>query len=101
MPLLRLKKAFAISQLGHEAQACLSLCRLFGQRYDQSDGSHRRAFGYIGWRALHGALSMTPDILVKNVALWGSEGLCDVEIANGRIVSIGGGNASRSAALTL
>ena len=44
---------------------------------------------------------MTPDILVKNVALWGSEGLCDVEIANGRIVSIGGGHASRNAALTL
>jgi cytosine deaminase len=56
---------------------------------------------YIGQRARHGALSMTPDILVKNVGLWGAKGLCDVAIANGRFVSIGNGNASRDAALTL
>jgi hypothetical protein len=34
------------------------------------------------------ALSMTLDILVKNVALWGAEGLCDLGIANGRFVSV-------------
>ena len=43
---------------------------------------------------------MTPDILVKNVALWGTEGLCDVAIANGRFVSIGKASAS-AAGLTL
>ena len=31
---------------------------------------------------------MTLDILVKNVALWGTEGLCDVGITGGRFVSI-------------
>ena len=44
---------------------------------------------------------MTPDILVKNVALWGSEGLCDIAIAGGRFVSIGPTGASPEAALTL
>jgi cytosine deaminase len=44
---------------------------------------------------------MTPDILVRNVALWGTKGLCDIEIANGRFVRIGQGVASASAALTL
>ena len=44
---------------------------------------------------------MTPDILVKNVALWGTEGLCDLGIANGRFVSIGQNTPSRNAVLTL
>jgi cytosine deaminase len=44
---------------------------------------------------------MTPDILVKNVALWGTEGLCDLAIANGRFVSIGPASVSTTAALTL
>jgi len=44
---------------------------------------------------------MTPDILVRNVALWGSEGLCDIAIADGRFVNIGQGLASANAALTL
>ncbi len=44
---------------------------------------------------------MTPDILVKNVALWGTEGLCDLAIANGHFVSIGQGAASSNAGLTL
>jgi cytosine deaminase len=44
---------------------------------------------------------MTPDILVRNVALWGTKGLCDIEIANGRFVRIGQGVASASAALML
>jgi len=46
-------------------------------------------------------LSMTPDILVKNVALWGTEGLCDLAIANGHFVSIGRSAASSNAGLTL
>jgi cytosine deaminase len=44
---------------------------------------------------------MTPEILVKNVALWGTEGLCDIGIANGRFVSIGQSAASSNAGLTL
>jgi cytosine deaminase len=44
---------------------------------------------------------MTPDILVKNVALWGTEGLCDLGIANGYFVSIGQSTASSNAGLTL
>ncbi|MDB5638112.1 MAG: Cytosine deaminase, partial [Bradyrhizobium sp.] len=36
---------------------------------------------------------MTLDILVRNVALWGSEGLCDLGIAGGRFVSVGNGAA--------
>src|SRR5882762_10238852 len=44
---------------------------------------------------------MTPEILVKNVALWGTEGLCDIGIANGRFVSIGQSGASSNAGLTL
>jgi cytosine deaminase len=44
---------------------------------------------------------MTPDILVKNVALWGTEGLCDLGIANGHFVSIGQSAASSNAGLTL
>jgi cytosine/creatinine deaminase len=44
---------------------------------------------------------MTLDILVRNVALWGTEGLCDLGIADGRFVGIGPGLASSNAALTL
>jgi cytosine deaminase len=45
---------------------------------------------------------MTPDILVKNVALWGTEGLCDLGIANGHFVTIGPAGAPGTAAgLTL
>src|SRR5258708_24101939 len=44
---------------------------------------------------------MTLDILVKNVALWGTQGLCDLGIANGKFVSIGQGTAASPAALTL
>jgi cytosine/creatinine deaminase len=44
---------------------------------------------------------MILDILVKNVALWGSEGLCDLGIAGGRFVSLGEGAASSKASLTL
>ncbi len=44
---------------------------------------------------------MALDIPVKNVALPGYEGLCDVGIADGRFVSIGSSAASSSAALTL
>jgi cytosine deaminase len=44
---------------------------------------------------------MTLDILVRNVALWGSEGLCDLGIAGGRFVSIGNGAAPSDAVLTL
>jgi cytosine deaminase len=41
------------------------------------------------------------DILVKNVAVWGSEGLCDLGIADGRFVSIGAGSVAANAVLTL
>jgi cytosine deaminase len=41
------------------------------------------------------------DILVKNVALWGSEGLCDLGIADGRFVNLSAGGISSAAALTL
>src|SRR5712671_1765067 len=44
---------------------------------------------------------MTADILVKNVALWGTEGLCDIGIANGHFVSIGQRTLSAHAVLTL
>jgi cytosine deaminase len=44
---------------------------------------------------------MPLDILVKNVALWGSAGLCDVGIAGGRFVSIGPSLPAQVAALTL
>src|SRR6267378_2394007 len=44
---------------------------------------------------------MTPDILVKNVALWGTEGLCDLGIANGHFVSIGQNAVTPNAGLTL
>ncbi|MGA2287006.1 amidohydrolase family protein [Bradyrhizobium sp.] len=44
---------------------------------------------------------MTPDILVKNVALWGTAGLSDLGIANGRFVSIDPAGAPATAALTL
>src|SRR5260370_32958381 len=44
---------------------------------------------------------MTPEILVKNVALRGAEGLCDIGIANGHFVSIGQNAASSNAGLTL
>src|ERR1700688_4528076 len=56
---------------------------------------------YIVRCAQHGALSMTLDILVKNVALWGSEGLRDLGIVNGRFVSIGQSSASSTAVLAL
>jgi cytosine/creatinine deaminase len=44
---------------------------------------------------------MTLDIHVKNVALWGTEGLCDLGIANGRFVSVNQGVASSAPILTL
>jgi cytosine/creatinine deaminase len=44
---------------------------------------------------------MTLDILVKNVALWGTEGLCDLGIANGRFVRINQSDASSVPAVTL
>jgi cytosine deaminase len=44
---------------------------------------------------------MTLDILVKNVALWGTKGLCDLGIAGGKFVSVGQGAATSPAALTL
>ena len=44
---------------------------------------------------------MKLDILVKNVALWGSEGLCDLGIANGRFMSVSPVGVSSAAALTL
>jgi cytosine deaminase len=56
---------------------------------------------YIASHAQNGALLMTLDILVRNVALWGSDGLCDLGIANGRFVDIKEGAGSPVAALTL
>jgi cytosine deaminase len=56
---------------------------------------------YIVRCAQHGALSMTLDILVKNVALWGTEGLRDLGIANGRFVSVNPNGVSSAAVLTL
>src|SRR5260370_7565145 len=44
---------------------------------------------------------MTLDILVKNVALWGTQGLCDLGIANGKFVGLGQAAAAANAALTL
>jgi len=44
---------------------------------------------------------MTLDILVKNVALWGTEGLCDLGIANGRFVSMDQSGVSPTSILTL
>jgi cytosine/creatinine deaminase len=44
---------------------------------------------------------MTLDILVKNVALWGTDSIRDVGIADGRFVSIGQSDASLNATLTL
>jgi hypothetical protein len=41
---------------------------------------------------------MTLDILVKYVAVWGNEGLCDLEMAGGRFVSIGLDTTSPKAA---
>src|SRR5258707_8350697 len=44
---------------------------------------------------------MTPEILVKNVALWGAEGLCDLGIASGHFVCSGERAASSNAGITL
>src|SRR5260370_4164118 len=44
---------------------------------------------------------MPLDLFVKNVALWGTEGLCDLGIAEGRFVGVGHDTASPIAALTL
>jgi len=44
---------------------------------------------------------MTFDILVKNVALWGTEGLCDLGIVDGRFASIDQSATSQNAAVTL
>src|SRR5712671_4623578 len=44
---------------------------------------------------------MTLDILVKNVALWGTEGLCDLAIANGRFVSMNQSGVSPTSVVTL
>src|ERR1700732_3093839 len=56
---------------------------------------------YIVQCAQSGALPMPLDILVKNVALWGTEGLCDLAIANGRFVSVNQGDVSSVPVLTL
>src|SRR6202011_1386597 len=71
------------------ARRRLSACRL-----KFSDRLHWAACRY-------GARSMTLDILVKNVALWGTKGLCDLGIAGGKFVSVGQGAATSPAALTL
>jgi cytosine/creatinine deaminase len=55
----------------------------------------------LHWRVPAWSAAMIPDILVKNVAVWGSQGPCDVAIANGRFVSIGNSDASATAALVL
>jgi cytosine deaminase len=44
---------------------------------------------------------MMLDILVKNVALWGTEGLCDLGIADGRFVSVGQGDMPAVSVLAL
>ncbi|MEA2913811.1 MAG: cytosine/creatinine deaminase [Bradyrhizobium sp.] len=44
---------------------------------------------------------MALDILVKNVALWGTEGLCDLGIAKGRFVSMNQSGVSPTSILTL
>ncbi len=44
---------------------------------------------------------MVVDILVKNVALWGTQGVRDVAIANGRFVRIAEGLTSLSSTVTL
>jgi len=44
---------------------------------------------------------MQLDILIRNVALWGADGLQDVGIAGGRFASIGPGEAAAVATLTL
>src|SRR5882757_7699153 len=44
---------------------------------------------------------MTLDILVKNVALSGTEGFCDLGIANGRFVSMNRSGVSPTSILTL
>jgi cytosine deaminase len=44
---------------------------------------------------------MMLDILVKNVALWGTEGLCDLGMADGRFVSVGQGDMPAVSVLTL
>src|ERR1700736_4435363 len=71
------------------ARRRLSACRL-----KFSDRLHWAACRY-------GARSTTLDILVKNVALWGTKGLCDLGIADGHFVSIGHDAASSIAVLTL
>ena len=44
---------------------------------------------------------MTLDVLVKNVALWGTEGLCDLGIIDGRFASISQSVTCQNAILTL
>src|SRR6202142_3648615 len=44
---------------------------------------------------------MALEILVKNVALWGTEGLRDLGIANGRFVSVGQSDASPASVIVL
>jgi cytosine deaminase len=44
---------------------------------------------------------MPLDIFVKNVARWGTTGLSDLGIANGRFVSVGQSAAAADAVLTL
>src|ERR1700726_3664555 len=71
------------------ARRRLSACRL-----KFSDRLHWAACRY-------GARSMTLDILVKNVALWGTKGLCDLGVAGGKFVSVGQVADSPDAGLTL
>ncbi len=62
---------------------------------------HREESDYNGRRTQRGVLLMLLDILVRNVALWGTEGLCDLGIVDGRFASIGQSAAYQNAAVTL
>src|SRR5260370_491574 len=96
-----LKKLLSSTRWSDEVRAFGSCAACLGGASVHRNGSHRKEFGYIGRRARSGTLSMTPDILVKHVALSGAEGLCDIGIANGHFVSIGQNAASSNAGLTL
>jgi cytosine/creatinine deaminase len=81
-------------------QGCPAYAPCSGSSSIRRASSHSEAFGYIGG-APAWSLSMPLDILVKNVALWGTGGLSDLGIANGRFASIGQSAAAAHAVLTL
>jgi hypothetical protein len=81
-------------------QGCPAYAPCSGSSSIRRASSHGEAFGYIGG-APAWSLSMPLDILVKNVALWGTGGLSDLGIANGRFASIGQSAAAVHAVLTL